>query len=239
MLTINPDCKISFENIPNGFQEPPDKKNLCIIVDDFLLHPELPYEYAVAKAAEFHSPIKGFYPGTLLELPNDVLDSLTPFLDEIFRKNYDLGEKKMSQFVLRYSLLTTKPEDLNHFQTICHRDIGPQINLTVNKCFAGVLYLFKDANLGGTGFYTKKNKLLPKQMKPIVPAKYLAESNENFELRKHLPAKWNRLVLYPSHVLHSAYIDHPELISNNPADGRLTLNNFTWFSDPDSALFKQ
>lgn len=238
MLIINPNRKIYFESIPFGFKESTDTKNICIIIDDFLLHPELAYEYAVAKASEFNAPAKGFYPGTLLEIPKPGLDMVTPFLDELFRKTYDIGIKKMSKFALRYSLLTTKAENLNHFQTICHRDIGPQIDLQVNKCFAGVLYLFKNENLGGTGFYTKKNNLLPKQMKPVIPPKYLSESNDNFELKNHIPAKWNRLILYPSHVLHSAYIDHPELISNNPSDGRLTINNFTWYSDPESINFE-
>lgn len=238
MLTINPNYKISYESIPFGFGESKDTKNVAIIIDDFLLNPELAREYAVTKNSEFYAAIKGFYPGTMLQIPKPDSDAVIPFLDELFRKTYDLGIKKMSKFALRYSLLSTKSENLNHLQTICHRDIGPQIDLTVNKCFAGVLYLFKNENLGGTGFYIKKNDLLPNQMKPVFPPKYLSESNQNFELKNHIPAKWNRLILYQSHILHSGYIDHPELLSEDPSVGRLTINNFTWYSDPESIKFE-
>ncbi len=238
MLTINPNYKISYESIPFGFGEPQDTKNVAIIIDDFLLNPELAREYAISNASEFKSASPTFYPGSFLAIPTDVSKTLIPFFDELFRKTYDLEAKKMSDFVLKYSLLSTKPENLTHLQTICHRDINPSVDLTKHKRIAAVLYLFEDEKLGGTSFYTKKNNLIPKQIPPVIPPKYLTVSDDNFELTNHIPAKWNRLVFYPSHILHSGYIDHPELLSEDPSVGRLTINNFTWYSDPESIKFE-
>ena len=45
MLTVNPNYKISYESIPFGFGESKDTKNVAVIIDDFLLNPELAREY--------------------------------------------------------------------------------------------------------------------------------------------------------------------------------------------------
>ena len=55
MLTVNPNYKISYESIPFGFGESKDTKNVAVIIDDFLLNPELAREYAISNASEFKS----------------------------------------------------------------------------------------------------------------------------------------------------------------------------------------
>jgi hypothetical protein len=58
------------------------------------------------------------------------------------------------------------------------------------------------------------------------PACYMTESNEAAELLDKVPAKFNRLVFYSGELPHSAWIEHPDLLSNDPRQGRLTLNCF-------------
>ena len=58
------------------------------------------------------------------------------------------------------------------------------------------------------------------------PPCYMTESNEAAELLDRVPAKYNRLVFYSGDLPHSAYIENPELLSSDPARGRLTLNCF-------------
>jgi hypothetical protein len=38
--------------------------------------------------------------------------------------------------------------------------------------------------------------------------------------------RWNRMIVYPGTVLHSADIIAPRLLSGDPRTGRLTINGF-------------
>jgi hypothetical protein len=52
-------------------------------------------------------------------------------------------------------MVTLSPEELNWAQRSCHTD--PQTDVG-RANFAGLLYLFKDRRLGGTGFYQFRNR---------------------------------------------------------------------------------
>ena len=53
-----------------------------------------------------------------------------------------------------------------------------------------------------------------------------AQLNAYFERIASVPAAWNRLIVYDGGLFHSADVDRPELLSADPARGRLTLNGF-------------
>ena len=77
-------------------------------------------------------------------------------------------------------------------------------------------------------FLQSSNIMAPEdfeQKYSIKPA-FMTQSNEFFELIGTVPAKWNRLIFYDGMQFHSGDIRHPELMSNNPELGRLTLNGF-------------
>jgi hypothetical protein len=139
----------------------------------------------------------------------------------------------------RLALVTVPPHLLTVRQALCHRDnvgIGSRHSIQ-----ASVLYLFKDAGMGGTSFYqptvperevallfhdastltgeafTRKHALEPG---------YMIDSNRYFEKVASVPAKWNRLIFYDGSLLHSGDIRTPERLSADPAVGRLTLNGF-------------
>jgi hypothetical protein len=54
----------------------------------------------------------------------------------------------------------------------------------------------------------------------------LTESCEVAELLTIIPAQFNRLIFYSGDIPHSAYIEEPELLSDDVDVGRLTLNLF-------------
>ncbi len=56
------------------------------------------------------------------------------------------------------------------------------------------------------------------------PARYITDSNEIAELLHAIPARFNRLIVYPGDIPHSAYIEKPELLTSEISEGRLTLN---------------
>jgi len=41
-----------------------------------------------------------------------------------------------------------------------------------------------------------------------------------------VPARWNRMIFYAGTIFHSGEIAHPQLLTDDPRTGRLTLNGF-------------
>ena len=56
--------------------------------------------------------------------------------------------------------------------------------------------------------------------------KYINGSNQYYEEIGHYEANFNRLIMYPGDVLHSASIPENFQFRPNPVTGRLTLNSF-------------
>lgn len=57
-------------------------------------------------------------------------------------------------------------------------------------------------------------------------ARYFDDSDEHFTFLGMMPARFNRLVVYPGSLLHSACINPGIGISADPRRGRLTVNTF-------------
>jgi hypothetical protein len=54
----------------------------------------------------------------------------------------------------------------------------------------------------------------------------MTASNAFFEKVATVPARWNRMIFYTGTIFHSGEIVHPQLLSDDPRTGRLTLNGF-------------
>jgi Rps23 Pro-64 3,4-dihydroxylase Tpa1-like proline 4-hydroxylase len=59
-----------------------------------------------------------------------------------------------------------------------------------------------------------------------IAPRYMTASNEWFEQVATVPAKFNRAIFYDGSVFHAAQIERPQLLTDDPATGRLTLNGF-------------
>ena len=141
------------------------------------------------------------------------------------------------------SNVALKPEELSVYHRMCHIDprIGPKY-----QTYAGVIYLFDNPDLGGTGFYRWKNKEIAVNAFRMTshdhaaalsyleehsevfrkPPEYMTSSNDIAEFITSVPAKFNRMVFYNGELPHSGHITHPELLKPDPLKGRLTLNFF-------------
>lgn len=172
------------------------------------------------------------YPG--LQLPVDA-SLLSPF-KEAFRRSWRrplMMGRPVPEMHARLSMVTFAPGQLTGMQSACHID-GPLIR--PHAVIAAVLYLFHDERLGGTAFY--RNNYDPRQdgpwaeyesrMKDFFAAQrqYMVEGNRYFSQLLEVPARYNRLVMYPGHIFHSGLIRHPERLDDDPGVGRLTLNVF-------------
>ena len=232
-IAINPDASIEVHRI--------DDTNHCVVVDDFLTEPRALVEFALASSGDFELQEIG-YPGVLYDVPADALHDLVRFIRSQMSRMFSFlkGDIRTSNYL---SMATRRPEELAPLQRLCHSDPRERAD---RRNYAGLVYLFDDENLGGTGFYRWKERQLIEQataMEIEQPGsslgflqghfamyreepKYMAGSNEAAELLLEIPARFNRFIFYSGDVPHSAHIPDPGLLTTDFSRGRLTLNCF-------------
>ena len=209
----------------------------CHVIDDALLEPEALVDIAVRERARFAKAPHNAYPGVELRMP----EAFSTRLDDFFRQHLRarLGARRTLRMYSRLSLVTLPPSALEPRQCICHRD--RLMTEPRQVALASVLYLFRDASLGGTSFYVPRRgmreteELLADSARlPMaeftrrygVPQAYLNDSNDWFERVLQVPARWNRMIFYDGGMFHSGDITAPGRLSDDPRSGRLSLNGF-------------
>lgn len=229
MTMFNPDPTVQV--IPLG------GNHACYVIDDALCDPERWVDYAVDNIGQFQDQPHNAYPGPELRMPEAISAKLDIFFATHIRRR--LGARRTLRMYSRLSLATRAPQDLVPMQWLCHVDrleVEPGQSLA-----ASVLYLFKDAALGGTSFYAPRRPL-PEIARLVrdstsmpadafsaaydVRAGYMTDSNDWFEKVLTVPARWNRLIFYDGGLFHSGEIAAPEQLNPDPRRGRLTLNGF-------------
>ena len=230
-ISANPDVQI--RPIADGLY--------CVIIDDFLKEPESVIEFACSNAANFRLQEFG-YPGVLLNVPRGAMTRVQNFLKHQMSRQFSFlkGGIRTTTFL---SMTTRQPDELAPLQRLCHTD--PR-NEPERRNFAALVYLFRNEDLGGTGFYRWKEQALIEEATALELEKpggsleflqqhvdlyrekprYMTGSNDIAELLLEVPARFNRFVFYSGDFPHSAHIQQPELLSTDFAKGRLTLNCF-------------
>jgi len=214
MTLFNPNPKIQLVPIP-GYKP-------CIVIDDFVVNPHAMVDFAVGTQDKFSVASKNAFPGPELRMSEAFSSQLNEFFIQHIKKL--LGVRRSLSMYSRLSMVTLQPHELSANQTVCHRDQLPDSPQFFYA--ACVLYLFKNAAMGGTSFYAARTAAgqLPAQFG--TDQNYITQSTADFELICTIPAAWNRVIFYDGTIFHSSHITQPELLSANPAQGRLTLNGF-------------
>ncbi len=232
-IRINTDASIRQEAISENHD--------CVIVDEFLQDPHNIVEFAAQHADEF-SIAKTNYPGLLFDVDDDAMTDIYRFIRSKMTMHFPFlrGGMKLWTFL---SMVTKRPDELSELQRICHTDPNSSPDRSI---YAGLLYLFENEDLGGTGFYRWRERELVQKAEAIEredpgkgkaflqeqfptyrkPARYMTGSNEIADRICTIPARFNRLIFYSGSVPHSGDIAAPELLSRNIRKGRLTLNVF-------------
>ncbi|MDJ0813053.1 MAG: DUF6445 family protein [Woeseiaceae bacterium] len=233
LIEINPSPAMTVHPITD--------QDVCVVVDNFLKNPGHLVEFAMDNAAAFEPQAIG-YPGVLCDVPRSAMDAIHGFIRSHMSRRFSFfkGDIRTSTYL---SMATRQPEELAPLQRLPHSD--PRANLERNN-YAALVYLFDDAELGGTGFYRWTNRKLIEEATAMEidrtdssaeflaehlemyrqPPRYMNGSNEVAELLLEIPARFNRLLFYSGDVPHSAHIPQPERLSADFARGRLTLNCF-------------
>ena len=154
MFELNSNPKISrLEIVDDEF---------CLVIDDFLIDPRGAVEFAGTYAEKFELQDRG-YPGMLMNVDDGELAHVYGFIRKTLSREmrFFRGGIKPSTF---FSIVTLPPEELNWAQRVCHTD--PQAE-PGRANFAGLVYLFNNAELGGTGFYRFLNRAVLEQATAI------------------------------------------------------------------------
>ncbi len=233
-IEINSDLQIRAAEIAPGYS--------CVIIDDFLSAPHAVIDFATRNADAFSVPERS-YPGLLYDIDNEATKDITRFIRSWMSKQFSFlrGGIETSTFL---SMVTMQPEELSNLQRLCHSDPRGRPD---RRNYAGLVYLFENEELGGTGFYRWKDISLIEQATALdledpqralaflqehfptynEPACYMNGSNEIAEMLFEVPARFNRFIFYSGDVPHSAKISSPQHLSGDFRSGRLTLNCFT------------
>jgi hypothetical protein len=233
VISLNPEASVRREQI--------SANEFCIVVDDFLKDPSVLVEFAAAHPGEFSHPNIG-YPGVQLRVDDHAMSDIYRFVRSRMSKLYSFMRGRIGIRSL-VSMVTVPPERLTLMQRICHIDPNPDPG---RAKYGALVYLFKDERLGGTSFYRWRNEELVWKAAEMLrndaaegeeflkrhfetfrgPPRYMIESNDVAELLCTVAPRFNRLVFYSGDVPHSAAITAPQLLSDDPKTGRLTLNLF-------------
>jgi hypothetical protein len=226
---LNPAPRVSVVPLFDGHQ--------CVIVDDFMLEPEALVGYAANNRVNFQDVAGNYYPGP--ELP--IAGTFAARVQDSFLQHARtaLKARRLLDVKCRLSLVTRRPQDLLPGQRLPHRDFT---GLPPGQgAGAMVLYLFQDERLGGTSFFRPKvpmheitameNDLRRREQAgapapAYVPPTFAIASTEHFEKVLTVEPRYNRAIFYSGEIFHSGHIHMPELMTDDPRTGRLTVNAF-------------
>ena len=223
---------------------PPDIRSVtigehqAIIMDDFLADPRHLLEIAGNGTYTLYPNLesrKG-YPGMRCEAPAEYSQTIAELLVPLIHTNFGVPEElPMRKSMCAFSLTTQAPSELGPLQCTPHFDASTPYHMAI------LLYLC-DGRHGGTGFYRHNATGLQQiteatreayldtyydEINARRPAqRYFDNSDDQFTLLGLIPAKFNRMVVYPGSLLHSACINPAISLSSDPRAGRLTLNSF-------------
>ncbi len=217
------------------------EKTPVIIIDDFLEDTKPAVNYACKQQFIGGKEHNNYYPGERTPVDTDygmtVLNAIAPIFYNVIGipSHLTLQPKSGS-----YSLLTQHEKDLELMQCLPHFDNTEMFSFAV-------LHYLNDGDFGGTALYkhkptgyeninaARKSHYMESAQHHIDTVgnpehKYFTRSTDHYELLEVIEYKPNRLIIYPSTLLHSAFIENPKKdVSNCPASGRLTANIFIEF----------
>lgn len=228
----------------HSIRMPPDIRSVrigdhqAVFIDNFLADPK---DLLKCASQGSYAPYPNFeqrkgYPGIRAEAPSEYSLNLTELLEPLIKLNFQVPEPlRLRKSICAFSLMTVPPHELSALQSTPHFDASTDYHMAV------LLYLCGEDH-GGTAFYrhnstgiqqvtpSNRDLYLETYYREIThsppKARYFDQSNEQFTLLGMIPAKFNRLVVYPGSLIHSAVIEPSRSICADPTHGRLTVNTF-------------
>jgi hypothetical protein len=156
-------------------------------------------------------------------------------LDPVIREAFELADVVLARAECNFSIVTLPPGDLAPSQRIPHID-------TVDPLQFAFLHFLCDGRFGGTAFYRHRatgfETLTAERQRSYEQTRdreleslgdetgYIVGDTEHYEQTASVEARFDRMLVYRSRVLHSGRIDRGTTLSSDPRQGRLTANVF-------------
>jgi len=220
--------KISYQAYTVGREQTP-----LLVIDNFIkdAHSLVDYCMAINK----FNKVDNFYPGLRMHAPDLYIKAVHFYLADLLGAVFGLTPDKIAGGKSLYSMVLTQPDHLERKQCL------PHIDSFLSGDLACVHYLC-DKDQGGTALYRHKktgyekitSETIDQYNQAVIDEgaldfekkTYMNGSNNYFEQIAKIDAMFNRMVIYPSNILHSGNIPADFTFDPNPATGRLTLNSF-------------
>lgn len=208
-----------------------------LVVDDFLKGAMALKERAIHE--NNFARADSFYPGVRMQVPQEYTLAIVKNLGFFMQQFFHLNPRKIKRAVSRFSIVTTRPDDLDLSQRIPHFDSPSRNGLAVVHYLQSIpgmgtsLYRHKP-----TGFEYVDEHRYSQYMENILqryptesdyPQGYINGSTDHFEEVVSFDALFNRLLMYRGASLHSGKIGENYNFDPSPATGRLTLTSFLEF----------
>jgi hypothetical protein len=229
-FALTPEFAVTREVVGNE-REP------VLVIDGLLRDPGALIDFAADAAfAPAHGPAGG-YPGLRARAPLAYVERVVRGLAPLIMRAFDLGAVKPARAECFLSLVTLPPGDLHLTQRLPHID-------TVDPLQFALLHYLCGPPHGGTTFYrheaTGFERITADRQTVFdlavdgeaarTPAPgYLTGDAPGYREIGKVDARFDRLVVYRSQLLHSGRITAPEALSADPRTGRLTANIFVSF----------
>lgn len=225
---LHPELSYKFYNV--GREETP-----LLVIDNFIQDAHSLVEYCAANTN--FTKVDNFYPGLRMLAPSMYVRAINYYLAELLSNIFGLTQDKIAGGKALYSVVVTPPDQLEVNQCL------PHIDSYLSGDLACVHYLC-DKEKGGTSLYRHrktgyekitdetiehyKQSVVDEGALKFEKKSYMNGSNEYFEQIAKIDAMFNRMVIYPSNILHSGNIAPDFNFAAHPLEGRLTLNSFIY-----------
>lgn len=202
-----------------------------IVIDRVMVDPDaLVAEAGAATFAPAFGPAGG-YPGIRAPAPLDYVERIARTIDPLLRQVFALGDVRMARAECNFSMVTQRADELVPAQRAPHVDTADPLQFAILHYLCG-------KEQGGTAFYRHRatgfEAITPERLPAYDAARdvedagagYAVGSTAQFEQTASVAARFDRLAVYRSRVLHSGIIPDDTALSPDPRRGRLTANIF-------------
>jgi hypothetical protein len=228
-FTLRPDLNVSLDHV--GSEREP-----VLLIDGVMRHPEALIDYAAREVAfkPAWGPTDGF-PGIRAPAPLNYVGSLVRAVSPMMEEAFALAKVKLSRAECNFSVVTLPPERLAPRQRIPHVDTDDALQFAL-------LHYLCDPRFGGTAFYRHRatgfETITPDRLADYEAARdrelaetppgpgYIIADTGHYDQIGAVDARFDRLLIYRSRLLHSGRITPGIPLPPDPRSGRLSANIF-------------
>lgn len=204
-----------------------------LILDGVMTSPSSLVDYAAEEVVFTTAGNEsGGYPGVRAPAPLNYVNSLVRAMSPIIERAFELEGVALARAECNFSMVTTRAEDLRPLQRVPHFDTTDPLQ------FAFVHYLCGE-EFGGTAFYrqlcTGYEVITPERLtrhsterarEALAASGYITGNTPHYHQTGIVPARFNRVAIYRSRMLHSGIIGGSVPLIADARAGRLTANIF-------------